>query len=76
MPEEELVVTARRRIYTRRSEINASTVLSCGRKGLTSIDEGGLIERIVQCDIDYIDLEQMTLQTIDNPFGARLSPMP
>ena len=26
-------------------------------------------------DLGYIDLEQKTLQTIDNPFGARLSPM-
>ncbi|ODR92690.1 hypothetical protein A8M32_03955 [Sinorhizobium alkalisoli] len=26
-------------------------------------------------DLGYIDLEQRTLQTIDNPFGARLSPM-
>ena len=26
--------------------------------------------------LGYIDLEQKTLQTIDNPFGTRLSPMP
>ena len=26
-------------------------------------------------DLGYIDLEQQTLQTLDNPFGARLSPM-
>ena len=26
-------------------------------------------------DLKYIDLEQGTLQTIDNPFGTRLSPM-
>jgi hypothetical protein len=26
-------------------------------------------------DLGYIDLEQKTLQTIDNPFGSRLSPM-
>ena len=25
--------------------------------------------------LGYIDLEQKTLQTIDNPFGTRLSPM-
>jgi hypothetical protein len=25
--------------------------------------------------VGYIDLEQRTLQTIDNPFGTRLSPM-
>ena len=26
-------------------------------------------------DLGYIDLEQRTLQTIDNPFGAMLQPM-
>jgi hypothetical protein len=26
-------------------------------------------------DLGYFDLEQRTLQTIDNPFGTRLSPM-
>ena len=26
-------------------------------------------------DLGYIDLEQKTLQPIDNPFGTRLSPM-
>ncbi|KKN83501.1 hypothetical protein LCGC14_0299200, partial [marine sediment metagenome] len=26
-------------------------------------------------DLGYIDLEQRSLQTIDNPFGTRLSPV-
>jgi len=26
-------------------------------------------------DLGYIDLEQRTLETIDNPFGTRLLPM-
>ena len=26
-------------------------------------------------DLGYIDLEQRTLQTIDNPFGTKVSPM-
>ena len=26
-------------------------------------------------DLGYIDLEQKTLQPLDNPFGPRLSPM-
>ncbi|RUX97261.1 hypothetical protein EN935_05145 [Mesorhizobium sp. M7D.F.Ca.US.004.03.1.1] len=29
----------------------------------------------MQYDLGYIDLEQGTLQPIDNPFGTRLSPM-
>jgi len=31
--------------------------------------------RFMHYDLGYIDLEQRTLQTIDNPFGTRLSPM-
>ncbi len=27
-------------------------------------------------DLGFIDLEQKTLQPLDNPFGPRLSPMP
>ena len=31
--------------------------------------------RVARHDLGYIDLEQKTLQTIDNPFGSSLSPM-
>jgi hypothetical protein len=30
---------------------------------------------VMHYDRGYIDLEQRTLQTIDNPFGKRLSPV-
>jgi len=29
----------------------------------------------MQYDLGYIDLEQKTLQPLDNPFGIRVSPM-
>jgi len=29
----------------------------------------------IQYDLGHIDLEQKTLQPLDNPFGPRLSPM-
>ncbi len=29
----------------------------------------------MHCDLGYIDLEQKTLQPLDNPFGTRLLPM-
>jgi hypothetical protein len=42
-------------------------------------DKGGrrrhLAVSFISYDLGYIDLEQRTLQTIDNPFGTRLSPM-
>jgi hypothetical protein len=38
-------------------------------------DEGIWIVSFMQYDLGYIDLEQKTLQPLDNPFGPRLSPM-
>lgn len=37
--------------------------------------DGVWLVSFMQHDLGYIDLEQKTLQTIDNPFGARASPM-
>jgi len=37
--------------------------------------EGNRFVSFMHYDLGYIDLEQRTLQTIDNPFGTRLSPM-
>jgi len=38
-------------------------------------DDGIWLVSFMHYDLGYIDLEQRTLQTIDNPFGTRLSPM-
>jgi hypothetical protein len=46
------------------------------RVGIKEVDEGVRIVSFMQYDLDCIDLEQKTLQPLDNPFGARLSPMP
>jgi hypothetical protein len=39
------------------------------------VDEGIWLVSLVADDLEYIDLEQRTLQPIDNPFGPRLSPV-
>ncbi len=39
------------------------------------VDDGIWLVSFMHYDLGYIDLEQRTLQTIDNPFGTRLSPM-
>ena len=36
-------------------------------------DEGIWLVTFIDYDLGYIDLEQRTLQTLDNPFGPRLS---
>ncbi|TMJ56092.1 MAG: hypothetical protein E6G85_01880 [Alphaproteobacteria bacterium] len=39
------------------------------------VDEGIWLASFMHCDLGYFDLEQKTLQPLDNPFGTRLSPM-
>jgi hypothetical protein len=43
--------------------------------GIREVDDGIWLVSFMHYDLGYIDLEQKTLQTIDNPFGTRLSPM-
>ena len=50
-------------------------MLAGQRLGIKEVDEGIWLVSFITYDLGYIDLEQRTLQTIDNPFGTRLSPM-
>ncbi len=71
----DIIVTNCGRICMARKKINISTALAGQRLGLTEVDDGIWLVSFMQYDLGYIDLEQRTLQTIDNPFGARVSPM-
>jgi len=71
----DILVTACGRICMHRKKINISTVLAGQRLGLKEVDDGIWLVSFMHYDLGYIDLEQKTLQTIDNPFGTRLSPM-
>jgi transposase InsO family protein len=71
----DVVVTACGRICMHRKRINISTVLAGQRVGIKEVDEGIWIVSFMHYDLGYIDLEQKTLQPLDNPFGARLLPM-
>ncbi len=63
------------RICMHRKKINVSTVLAGQRLGVKEVDDGIWLVSFMHYDLGYIDLEQRTLQTTDNPFGTRLSPM-
>jgi hypothetical protein len=63
------------RICMHRKKINISYVLAGQRVGIKEVDDGIWIVSFTQYDLGYIDLEQKTLQPLDNPFGARLLPM-
>ena len=71
----DILVTACGRICMNRKKINISTVMAGQRLGIKEVDDGIWLVSFMRYDLGYIDLEQRTLQTIDNPFGTRLSPM-
>jgi transposase InsO family protein len=71
----DILVTACGRICLHRKKINISTVLAGQKLGIKEVDEGIWLVSFLDYDLGYIDLEQRTLQPLDNPFGTRLSPM-
>ena len=73
--DKDVLVTACGRICMHRKRVNISTVLAGQRVGIKEVDEGIWIVSFMHYDLGYIDLEQKTLQPLDNPFGARLLPM-
>jgi hypothetical protein len=71
----DILGTACGRICMHRKKINISGVLAGQRLGIKEVDDGIWLVTFIDYDLGYIDLEQRTLQTIDNPFGPRVSPM-
>ena len=73
--DKDILVTSCGRICMHRKKINISTVMAGQKLGIKEVDDGIWLVSFMNYDLGYIDLEQKTLQTIDNPFGTRLSPM-
>jgi transposase InsO family protein len=71
----EVLVTACGRICLHRKRINVSGVLAGQKLGIKEVDDGIWIVTFMHYDLGFIDLEQKTLQPLDNPFGTRLLPM-
>jgi len=69
-------VTACGRLCIHRKKINITTVMARQKVGIKEVDDGIWLVSFMDYDLGYIDLVQKTLQTIDNPFGSRLPPMP
>ncbi len=51
-----------------------STVLTGQKLGLREVDEGIWLFSFMRYDLGFIDLEQQTLQPVDNPSAPRLLP--
>ena len=58
-----------------KERINISIVLAGQKLGLKEVDDGIWLVSFMHYDLGYFELEQKTLQPLDNPFGTRLSPM-
>jgi hypothetical protein len=71
-------------LRNRRSSIAADAAMDMAKKeegdgqklGIKEVDDGIWLVSFMHYDLGYFDLEQKTLQPLDNPFGTRLSPMP
>ena len=70
--DKDVTVTCCGRICMHRKKINISAVLAGQKLGIKEVDDGIWLVSFMHYDLGYIDLEQKTLQTLDNPFGARL----
>ena len=71
----DVLITACGRLCLHRKRITISTVLAGQKPGIKEVDDGIWLASFMHYDLGYFDLEQKTLQPLDNPFGPRLSPM-
>jgi transposase InsO family protein len=67
----DVLVTACGRLCLHRKKINISIVLAGQRLGIKEVDDGIWLVSFMHYDLGYFDLEQRTLQPLDNPFGPK-----
>ena len=58
-----------------RKKINLSYVLAGQRVGVKEVDDGIWLVSFMEYDLGYVDLEEKTLQPLENPFGPKVLPM-
>ena len=68
-------VTSCGRLCLFRKKINLSTCLAGQAVGIKEVDSGIWLVSFMDYDLGYIDLEEKTLQPLENPFGPRVLPM-
>lgn len=60
------------RVCLYRKKINISTSLGGQAVGLKEVEDGIWLVSFMQYDLGYIDLEEKSLQPLENPFGAKV----
>ena len=67
-----VLVTCCGRICIYKKKINLSTSLAGQAVGIKEVDDGIWLVSFMNYDLGYIDLEEKTLQPLNNPFGPRV----
>jgi hypothetical protein len=67
-----VLVTYCGRICIFKKKINLSTSLAGQAVGIKEVDDGIWLVSFMDYDLGYIDLEEKTLQPLENPFGPRV----
>ena len=70
-----VVVTNCGRLCLYSKKINLSSCLAGQAVGVKEVDDGIWLVSFMDYDLGYIDLEEKTLQPLDNPFGPKVLPM-
>ena len=70
-----VVVTWCGRLCLHRKKINLGTSLAGQAVGVKEVDTGIWLVSSIDCDLGYVDLEEKTLQPLENPFGPKVLPM-
>jgi hypothetical protein len=67
-----VLVTYCGRICMFKKKINLSTSLAGQAVGIKEVDDGIRLVTFMDYDLGYIDLEEKTLQPLNNPFGPKV----
>jgi transposase len=67
-----VLVTCCGRTCIFKKKINLSTSLAGQAVGIKEVDDGIWLVSFMDYDLGYIDLEEKTLQPLENPFGPRV----
>ena len=70
-----VVITNCGRLCLYRKKINLSTCLAGQAVGIKEVDDGIWLVSFMDYDLGFIDLEEKTLQPLNNPFGPKVLPM-
>jgi len=70
-----VMVTSCGRLCLYRKKINLSKSLAGQAVGVKEVDNGIWLVSFMEYDLGYIDLEERTLQPLENPFGPKVLPM-